>query len=402
MNVRFHGARTLLGAEIVETSVLVADGHLVELGGTTAGDVEIDAAGLLLAPAMIDVHGDAFERQLMPRPNVDFPVDAALLETDRHLAGNGIGTAYHALTLSWEPGLRSVRRGESVIDALDALGPRFGVEHRVQLRWETFAFEAEALIERALAGPLLPSLAFNDHTSMAMRAIGLPVQARDFEHDPGFAVADTSDPRFLERLTKPAARSGLSPRAYAERLERRWARRSDVPDAIARIAGLAATRGAAMLSHDDTRTATRDWYRELGATIAEFPMHESVARAARVAGDGIVFGAPNVVRGGSHIGSPSAADMVEAGLCDALASDYFHPAMLAAVARLHGERRAALPALWSLVAAGPARLMGLDDRGTIEVGKRADLVLVDWPEGATPAVVATMIEGRFAYRGRLV
>ncbi len=63
---------------------------------------------MMLAPAMVDIHGDAFERQLMPRPGVMIPTDAALLETDRQLAANGIATAYHALTLSWEPGLRSV------------------------------------------------------------------------------------------------------------------------------------------------------------------------------------------------------------------------------------------------------------------------------------------------------
>ena len=173
-----------------------------------------------------------------------------------------------------------------------------------------------------------------------------------------------------------------------------------MPAAIARLGAAARELGVPMLSHDDTRTAARDWYRERGATIAEFPMHESVARAAREAGDGIVFGAPNAARGGSHLGgSPSAADMVEAGLCDALASDYHYPAMLVAVARLVDERRASLPEAWSLVSAGPARLMGLDDRGRIEVGRRADLVLVDWPDGGPPAVVATMVGGRFAYRG---
>ena len=122
------------------------------------------------------------------------------------------------------------------------------------------------------------------------------------------------------------------------------------------------------------------------------------ARAARAAGDTIVFGAPNAARGGSHIGSLGAGDMVEEGLCDALASDYFYPSLLAAIARLDAEGRADRPALWSLVSAGPARAMGLDDRGTIAPGKRADLVLVDWPVGQTPAIAGTWVAGRCAYR----
>ncbi len=400
MNVRITGARCLLADDVVETSVLIDGDTIVEIGGTSRGDVEMEARGLLLAPAMIDVHGDAFERQLMPRPDVYFPIETALLETDRQLAGNGIGCAYHALTLSWEPGLRSAERGASVIDALEALRARFGIEHRVQLRWETFADEALELVERVLATSPTPSLAFNDHTSMKMRPIGMPVQSRSFEHDPNFGQADTDDPVFLERLTAPATRSGLSLAEYVELQARVWRRRPDVPANISRLADLASTHEVPMLSHDDTRTATRDWYRTRGVCIAEFPMQEAVARHARAEGDGIVFGAPNAARGGSHLGgSPSAADMVEAGLCDALASDYHYPAMLTAVSRLHSEKRASLPALWSLVASGPARLMGMSGRGVIETGYRADLTLVDWPERGEPAIAATMVEGRFAYRG---
>ena len=154
-----------------------------------------------------------------------------------------------------------------------------------------------------------------------------------------------------------------------------------------------------MLSHDDTRAETRAYFRELGAGVAEFPMVIEAAEAARKGGDPIIFGAPNAARGGSHIGSLGAGDMVEAGLCDALASDYFYPAMLAAIAKLDAERRADRLALWSLVSSGPARAMGLPDRGDITVGKRADLVLVDWPDGSVPAIQGTWVAGRCAYRG---
>ncbi len=403
MSLRVSGARALLDDACVETDVLIAEGHIVEIGGASAGDAEIDGRGRLLAPALIDVHGDAFERQIMPRPNVFFPLDAALLETDRQLASNGIATAYHALTLSWEPGLRSVERGRAFVDGLAQIAPRFAVENRLQLRWETFALEAIPLIEAALDGPFTPSIAFNDHTSMTLRDPSVPVQERLFEHNPDFALGDPRAPGFAARRANDAARAGLSPEAYIERMLEVWERRPDVPDAIRVVAEMGRAAGAPMLSHDDTQVETRDFYRDLGARVSEFPMRVPVAEAARAAGDAVVFGAPNVVRGGSHIGSPSAADMVEAGLCDALASDYFYPSMLAAVARLDAERRAKLPALWSLVSGGPARLSGLSDRGEIALGKRADLVLVDWPglghtpTGAPPAVKTTLCAGRVAY-----
>jgi len=166
---------------------------------------------------------------------------------------------------------------------------------------------------------------------------------------------------------------------------------------IAKVADMGRAAGTPMLSHDDTQTETRDYYRGHGARISEFPMNLTVTRAARAAGDWIVFGAPNAARGGSHLGSPGAADMVAAGLCDILASDYYYPAMLAAVARLQADGVGGLPDLWRLVSANPAAALGLADRGDIAVGRRADLVLLDWPEGHTPVVRHCFVNGHAAY-----
>ncbi len=117
-----------------------------------------------------------------------------------------------------------------------------------------------------------------------------------------------------------------------------WDRRGRVADDIANVAFLARDRGAPMLSHDDSQVETRDFYRAHGSRIAEFPMHERVFTAAREAGDWIVLGAPNAMRGGQPPRSPGAADMIRRGLCDVLASDYFYPAMLGAVVRLLADR----------------------------------------------------------------
>ncbi len=398
MTFTFQGATVYLPDQIVETTVTVADGVIAEIGGPVQGDV-IDARGLILAPALIDVHGDAFERQLMPRPNVFFPMDAAVIDTDRQLASNGIATAYHAITLGWEPGLRDVVRGREMMEAIQRLAPRLMVENRIQLRWETFAIEALETIEWALGAPLTPSLAFNDHTSMTMRAYDVPIQDREFEFSPDFKIASLDDDRMRQRTAKKADRSGISEDAYLKLLGEVWDRRSNVPLTIAKVAALGRKAGAPMLSHDDTKPETRNYFRDLGAQTAEFPMVIEAAQAARDSGDTIIFGSPNAARGGSHIGSLGAGDMVEAGLCDALASDYFYPAMLSAVARLDAEKRADRLAIWSLVSSGAAKAMALTDRGDITPGKRADLVLVDWPDGQAPAIQGTWVAGRCAYRG---
>ena len=393
------GATVLFEDRLAPARRRIEGGVIAEIDGPAGDGDRLDASGLLLAPAFVDMHGDAFERQIMPRPGVMLPLPAALLETDRQLAANGVATAYHALTLSWEPGLRSVETGWAVLECLGRLAPRFLVENRLQLRWETFCFEAVGLIEAALAGSLRPAIAFNDHTSMSMLSAEVPVQQRPFEFSQDFPVIAPDHPKFRSRMEERARRMKVTAIEAEEKLREVWARRPEVPQVIAQVASAGRAAGVPMLSHDDSQIETRDYYRHHGARISEFPMSETVAVAAREAGDMILFGAPNAARGGSHLGaSPDAAEMIRRGLCDILASDYYYPALLLALARLKADKVAPLHALWPLVARNPAHACGLADRGTIAVGQRADLILLEWPEGDTPRVMTTFVAGRPAFR----
>lgn len=392
-----EGAQVVFEDRIETTSVRIEAGLITGLDVARDGATVVQGRGRLLAPAFIDIHGDAFERQLMPRPGVTVPTEAALLETDRQLAANGIGTAFHALTLSWEPGLRSVDTGWKVVRALEALGNQLTIDNRLQLRWETFCDEAEPLIAHVLAGSDRPALAFNDHTTSMLLHQDVPVQDRPFDQADPYPVTAFDAPRFVKKMQDQARRAQVTPEDYVALIRKAWDRRPEVPHQIARMAALARAHGAPMLSHDDSQPETRAYYRDLGSTLAEFPMHERVFLAARDAGDMIVLGAPNAMRGGSHLGSPGAAEMIKRGLCDILASDYYYPAMLGAVFRLLSDEVAPLPALWKLVSQNPAAAMGLRDRGRVLPGLRADLVLLDVPEGHAPAPIRTWVAGRRGY-----
>lgn len=392
-----EGAKVILEDRMEVTSVRIEDGRITGLDVARDGAATVAGKGRVLAPAFVDVHGDAFERQLMPRPGVAIPMQTALLETDRQLAANGIATAYHALTLSWEPGLRSVETGWQVVRTLENLQPRLTADNRVQLRWETFCEEAEPLIAHVLAGKACPALAFNDHTTAMLLHEDVALHDRPFDQVIPYPVTPFDAPRFQKKVHDHARRANISVAEYVDLLARVWDRRPDVPARIDRIAAQARARSVPMLSHDDTQVQTRNYYRALGACSAEFPMHERVFYAARDAGDHIILGAPNAMRGGSHLGSPGAANMIARGLCDILASDYFYPAMPGAMARLHYEAIAPLPRLWRLVSTNPAAAMGLSDRGKIASGFRADLLLLDWPEGQAPSPRRTWVAGRSGY-----
>jgi alpha-D-ribose 1-methylphosphonate 5-triphosphate diphosphatase len=151
-----------------------------------------------------------------------------------------------------------------------------------------------------------------------------------------------------------------------------------------------------LLSHDDVSPEHRRWFRSLGCRLAEFPTTLETAQEAATYGDDIVFGAPNVVRGGSHTGWTSAKEMVARGLCSVLASDYYYPAPLIAGFRLAAEQVVPLARAWALISETAAAAAGLSDRGQIARGQRADLILVD-EAAPRPRVVVTIVAGRVVY-----
>ncbi|MCP3473956.1 alpha-D-ribose 1-methylphosphonate 5-triphosphate diphosphatase [Bradyrhizobium sp. CCGUVB1N3] len=370
-----EGGRALIGSEIVETSLVVSGQDIGEIDrGRGRASLAIDAGDLLVLPGIVDLHGDAFERQMMPRPGVDFPIDVALADSDRQAVSNGITTVFHGTTWSWEPGLRSGDNARRLLEAIERLRPQFAADTRFHLRHETYNLDAEDEIGQWLAEGRIDLFAFNDHMAATIRDLAKP-------HKRG---------RLVDR-------TGLSDTAFEELVGRVAARAADVPATTARLAAAARAAEVRMLSHDDSTPAMRKAYRDMGATIAEFPVNEETARAAADAGDAIIYGAPNVVRGGSHTGWTRASDMINKGLCSVLASDYYYPAQLLAAFRLVADDVLPLAEAWKLISEAPAEAAGLSDRGVIAEGRRADILLIDDTVPLRPRVVAVIAAGRLVH-----
>lgn len=370
--LRVIGGRVLLPEGLEEVDLLVEDGRIAAIGDAGSRGPVFDARGLLVLPGIVDIHGDAFERQIQPRPGVDFPIDLALADTEAQLLANGITTAFHGVTLSWEPGLRSLDAWRALLTALEAR--RWTCDMRVHLRWEAYNLDA---LETALAdieARRVHLVAFNDHTPSILHKLADPVAG-----------------------AKYSERAGMKLDAFRVLADRIASRSSEVPASQERIAAAARAAGIPLASHDDATIATRAAFRAHGARICEFPLAEDVGEAARAAGDWVVMGSPNVVRGRSHLGWASAARLAEAGICSVLSSDYFYPSMMRAALTLADRGVLELPAAWRLISANPARAAGLADRGTIEHAKRADLLALDT---AIPQVVATVVEGRSSFLTR--
>jgi alpha-D-ribose 1-methylphosphonate 5-triphosphate diphosphatase len=375
MDILIEGGRALLGNTILETSVQIAGGRISAVG-SDHGVISfgLDARGLLVLPGVVDLHGDAFERQMMPRPGVDFPVDVALIDSDRQAIANGITTVFHATTWSWEPGLRSGNNATRLLEAIETLRPQLAADTRFHLRHETYNLDAETDIAQWLSGGRIDLFAFNDHMDSTVASLAKP-----------------------QKRNRMVERTGLSNEAFDSLVERVVSRGDHVPASVARLAKAARDANVRMLSHDDESPEMRRAFRALGVGIAEFPVNEETAREAAEAGDFIVFGAPNVVRGGSHTGWTKAADMIAKGLCSILASDYYYPAQLLAAFRLADDGVLPLAEAWNLISAAPASAAGLADRGVLAEGRRADVILVDDQLPLRPRIVAVIAAGRLVH-----
>ncbi|MEC5397525.1 alpha-D-ribose 1-methylphosphonate 5-triphosphate diphosphatase [Uliginosibacterium sp. H1] len=365
-------------------SHLHADGHwareplhldgelLTDAQGTTAR--WLDTTDCLVLPGIVDFHGDAFERQIMPRPGVRFPLDVAMMDTDRQLAANGITTAFHGITYSWEGGLRGRDTALQLFESMERLQTHFLVEHRAHIRFECHNLAGEADVAHWMEAGKVGVLAFNDHL-------------------PGMRKKQAN----LGKMKEYADRAETDVEGFLARMESAAERAGEVPLAIKRLAAKARRYGVPMASHDDTDVTVREYFDDLHCHISEFPLTRDVAEMARTRNTPVVCGGPNVLRGGSHVGAPSAATLAGDGLCSILASDYYYPAPLFAAFRLAELGLLSLAQAWQLVSRNPAQALALQDRGEIAAGKRADLLVIDPRVPAQPRLVATLSAGRLVY-----
>ncbi len=347
-------------------------GGLINRGTAAGGARVVDLTGFTMLPGIVDAHGDGFERHLAPRRGAMKDIGAGLIAAEAELAANGITTAALAQFYSWEGGMRGPDFATAVMEGLAQIRGSVVTDLRAQLRFEVSMLEDYDTVAAFVAHYGIGHVVFNDHLPHAALAAG----------------------KRPPRLTGQALRIGRNPERHLEAMQALHRSMDRVPEALARLTADLAASGVRMGSHDDrTAEARADW-RAMGVTIAEFPETMEAAEAAHAGGDAVVMGAPNIVRGGSHNGNASALDMTAMGCTSALASDYHYPSLRRAAWLLSDAGVCDLAAAWHLVSKGPAQVLGLDDRGDLAPGQRADLTILD---SDSRRVVATLAGGRISY-----
>jgi len=376
---RLVRARVVLADRVLDDACVVLEGDRVLTVDADAGvgSAVTDLRGHWLLPGLVDLHCDALEKELEPRPGVFFGEGFAIANADRRNAAAGITTVHHAISFADdELGVRNVRLAAGLALALRRFEPHALVDNRVHARYEITDPAGEPVLSELLAAGAVDLLSFMDHS-------------------PGQGQFRTPD-AYRDYVMRTYHRSA----AEAERMVgAKQGQRELALDRVRSLARLAAAGGLKLASHDDDSPGRVAAMAALGVTISEFPVNVAAARAARAAGLATVFGAPNVLRGSSQSGNMRALEAVQHGLADCLCADYVPAAMMAAAFRLPGVSSLSLHQAVRMVTRAPALAAGLEDRGEIAPGLRADLIAVREVHGM-PQVTHVWRAGTLVHQAR--
>ncbi|MBC8129392.1 MAG: alpha-D-ribose 1-methylphosphonate 5-triphosphate diphosphatase, partial [Rhizobiaceae bacterium] len=339
-------ARIVLSDRVLDGHVVIADGKIAAIGEgpSTSGE---DIGGETLIPGLVELHTDHIEGHYMPRPKVRWNKLASVQAHDAQIAGSGITTVFDALRVGMDEnadiGAHDMRAMADAI-TLAVADDRLRADHFIHLRCEVSASDVIDGFEAMMGVPLIKLASLMDHAPGQRQFTNL--ETYRYYYQGKMKLSDAEFETFCRRRIEESE--------------------ANAPKSRAHIAGRCHALKIALASHDDATSAHVEESVTHGISLAEFPTTMEAAKASHEAGLGVLMGAPNVVRGGSHSGNISAIALHEAGVLDILSSDYV-PFSLLQAAFLIGEG-GDLPEAIRLVTANPARAVGLSDRGEIARG----------------------------------
>ncbi|ALC83104.1 MULTISPECIES: alpha-D-ribose 1-methylphosphonate 5-triphosphate diphosphatase [Bacillus] len=369
--------------EIIENGTIVIEGNTIvniERNKISPVDLnDIDAAGMWVFPGLIDSHSDAIEQEIQPRPTSVMPVSSAFYELERKLAGQGITTMYHSLSLNYtESNGNWVRRNhnvEAIIKKiLELTKEQSLIRNKIHLRYELRNIEGYPVVEELLKRNLIDQVSFMDHTPGKGQWHDIEIQKK----------------KFMKQLNLTSEEADLHILELQHDTNLNF-------DAIKDLADLAYQMGIPLASHDDDTIEKIKMLETWKAAISEFPISLEIAEEARRRGFYVVVGAPNLLLGGSHNKNLSSFEAIQAGLVDILCSDYYPGSLLHGIFYLYNRGHDLVDAV-KLATLNPAKSLGLADfTGSIEIGKRADILIID-DEKNQPKLHKTILDGEVIYQ----
>ncbi len=375
MQTIIRSKNILIDGEFKSADVVIQGGLITSVLGYKTVDIAIDLGERRVVPGFVDLHSDAIEKEIEPRPGARFPVKMAVVELDKKLSMAGITTMYHAIGFNDEELHKGRGTGESrdlIEEIYEANKSHLGADNLIHVRFEITSLTSVDMIKELIGAKKVNMLSIMDHS--VGQGQFKTLESWKEHHVKTYDLSEDEVDSYMKRKAKNST--------------------NDVVDDLLKF-GLA--HKLPVLSHDDDCEEKVDTLKKLGVTFSEFPLSIEVAKYAKSMGLSTGMGAPNVVRGGSQSGNIAAKELVREGVCDYLCSDYHPSSMLLSPYRLKEDVGLSLEDGFAMISTTPARLANLTDKGEIKEGLRADIVVID--ESHFPKVVLTFKDGDVVYNG---
>lgn len=394
--IAIKNGRVVTPERIIEGKVLLLDrdrvfGFADSPEGMHGADKVVNAHGRYVIPGLIDVHSDRIEHYISPRPTSQMDFEFGLKICERDLLCAGITTMYHSISLFGDEffgtsPLRTKQNLQKLADLIAGIHLRYHlIRHRFHLRIEIDNLEAYGIACDLIGQGKVQQISFMNHAPGQGQYRSLALYrdaAAKYNGNLGGRDVGTMSAEELTQyhINKPK----LTNRQLKE------------------LADLAHANGIPVASHDDDSTEKLEENIKIGVDISEFPISVETAKAAKSLGFHTVVGSANIMRGCSHSGNMSAVDAILEGCADIICSDYVPAAILHSIFLMHTKCGVPLPQIVGKATLNPAKAMRTDrDYGSVEPGKKADLLIVDILDGY-PVVTHCFVDGvavsRIEYR----
>jgi len=338
----------------------------------------IDFGDKRIVPGFVDLHSDAIEKEIEPRPGARFPIEIAIVELDKKLSMAGITTMYHAVGFNDEE-LRKGRGTEQSKELIEKIyesnKKHLGVDNLIHARFEITSLTSVLVIKQLIKEKKINMLSFMDHSPGQGQFKTLELWKKYH-----LSAYDINEQEIEEYLVNKISKKN-----------------NEINNVIEDLANFALSYDIPLLSHDDDSVEKIYMLKNLGVTISEFPLSVEVAKKAKELGIFIGMGAPNVVRKGSQSGNIAARELIKEKVCDYLCSDYHPSSMLLSPYILKEDIGLEIEKGFAMISIVPAKISGCNDRGEIKEGLLADIVIID--ESYFPKVVLTFKNGKVVYNG---
>lgn len=355
-------------------SVSIANGKITNVGITpieAAADRIIDADGAYLIPGIVDVHTDALEVEIVPRHAADFPIRVAFYELEKKMAACGITTVYHSLHLGYKKAEKvhgsKYSRREIFEEVYKLCQEPTLINNKIHLRFE-------------ITGPYHYDLVMELISNNKVHLVSL------MDHTPGQGQFSR------EEFIKLTMNTGVSEEdAIKQYEEANQSSRVSTNDLQA-LVNLCKEKGIKVASHDDDTADKVNSMEAMGVDISEFPVSEIACKTAINHNMDTIGGGANVLRGGSLSGNLNVQDAIEKGLINCLSSDYYPPSLIHSVFKLKYDESTSMEEAVKIVSTNPAKSMSLNNIGSIEPCKSADIVIVnEW--NSMPVIKNVLVNG---------